>query len=48
MNKNKSLNPTKKIFFLNLNSNTQKQCDFVLDKEVSKQTNKRQSRNYIL
>lgn len=48
MNKNKSLNSTKNISFLNLNSNTQKQCDFVLDKAVSKQTNKRQSRNSIL
>ena len=37
MNKNKSLNLTKNISFLNLNSNTQKQCDFVLDKEVLKQ-----------
>ncbi|MDY2696150.1 MAG: hypothetical protein SOV27_03190 [Eubacteriales bacterium] len=48
MNKNKSLNSTKNISFLNLNSNTQKQCDFVLDKAVLKQTNKRQSRNSIL
>lgn len=37
MNKNKSLNLTKNISFLNLNSNTQKQCDFVLDKAVLKQ-----------
>lgn len=37
MNKNKSLNPTKNISFLNLNSNTQKQYDFVLDKAVLKQ-----------
>ena len=37
MNKNKSLNPTKNISFLNLNSNTQKQCDFLLDKAVLKQ-----------
>ena len=37
MNKNKSLNLTKNISFLSLNSNTQKQCDFVLDKAVLKQ-----------
>ena len=37
MNKNKSLNLTKNLSFLNLNSNTQKQCDFVLDKAVLKQ-----------
>ena len=48
MKKNKSLNLTKNISFLKLNSNTQKQCDFVLDKAVLKQTNKRQSRNSIL
>ena len=35
MNKNKSSNLTKNISFLNLNS--QKQCDFVLDKAVLKQ-----------
>ena len=37
MNKNKNLNLTKNISFLNLNSNTQKQCNFVLDKAVLKQ-----------
>lgn len=37
MNKNKNLNLTKNISFLNLNSHTQKQCDFVLDKAVLKQ-----------
>ena len=37
MNKNKNLNLTKNISFLNLNSNTQKQCNFALDKAVLKQ-----------
>lgn len=37
MNKNESLKLIKNTSFLDLNSNTQKQCDFVLDKTVLKQ-----------
>lgn len=48
MNKNKSLNLTKNISFLNLSSNTQKQCDFALDKAVLKQASKYLQEIYLI